>query len=732
MNVYPVILCGGAGTRLWPTSRPSRAKQFAPLIGDRSLFQQTVRRVGLLEDFTELIVVTGRGQADTVRSQLHGEGPATLILEPEGRESAPAVAVAAHYVASRDSEGVLVLVASDHHIADSEAFCNEIRTAVETARSGRIVTLGITPTKPTSAYGYIRPVERGAKVSPVAAFVEKPDADLAKTYIEEGCLWNSGNFIATANTLLAEFAKHAADIADGAATALKKAERMTDGFMLSDDFRSIRKLSMDYAVMEHTQHASVVAANLAWSDLGAWDAIYDASPQDRDGNAIIGDVLTSNVTGSYIRNDSGMLIAVSCLDGINVVAEDDTILVSHLNNAQDIKSVVDQLHKRKRPETDIPMPHFTIAGAAQTMSRWLNVSAWPLWWSLGFDLQHGLWRESLTSQGEPTDEPIRARVQGRQTYCYAMAGLMGWSGPWKVALAAGMSAMQQCQNDDGLLHHVMDGQGNAMDNIPHLYDQTFVLMALAAAHSQIGDTEQKALAMLDTIEQKFRYDRKGFREAGDHAFQSNAHMHLFEACLAWIESGDSKRWYQLAEDIVALASKHFIDPQHGFLREFFDADWNPAPGDAGRIVEPGHQFEWCWLLTRWSALSGNDDVLDIARTLFDCGLRGIDLKRGVAVNAMDDKLHQTTQQARFWHQTEWLKAAIALYDLSDGKAREGYHKQAAGAYWAVRKFLFPGNGLWMDKMHEDGSFENEYVPASTFYHIVTMAKQLQDSATASR
>ncbi|HEY0102480.1 MAG TPA: sugar phosphate nucleotidyltransferase, partial [Brevundimonas sp.] len=224
MAIFPVILCGGAGTRLWPASRPARPKQFIDLASDLSLFQDTALRVGpLAADGGRVLVVAGLSHEPFITAQLTALGlEATVLLEPEGRDSAPAMAAAAEWIASLAPEGLALFVASDHHIPDGDAFRAAVHEAAASADAGRIITFGVRPSEPSSAYGYIQPEAAG--LSPVRAFVEKPDRATAEAYVRDGYLWNSGNFMVRADVLLAELEAFAPDVAKGARAALPQGE----------------------------------------------------------------------------------------------------------------------------------------------------------------------------------------------------------------------------------------------------------------------------------------------------------------------------------------------------------------------------------------------------------------------------------------------------------------------------------------------------------------------------
>ena len=250
-DVYPVIICGGAGSRLWPSSRPSHPKQFITLTGTKTLFAQTVERVRNIKGLAQLVVVTGSAYARFVEDELAAfDIDAVTILEPEGRDSAPAIAAAVSHVTARDTDGVIVVVASDHHVPDAQAFRDDAERAIEAARTSGIVALGIRPREPSTAYGYIKPGHGANIVKPIDAFVEKPDYDTAIRYIQDGYLWNSGNFIATASTLRTALQDNEPAILTAVDTALRDSPVNARIRVLSAAFLDAPKISFDYAVME--------------------------------------------------------------------------------------------------------------------------------------------------------------------------------------------------------------------------------------------------------------------------------------------------------------------------------------------------------------------------------------------------------------------------------------------------------------------------------------------------
>ncbi len=350
-SIYPVILCGGSGTRLWPASRSDQPKQFLKLVGDRSSFQETVLRVKDIPGVAEVVVVTGEAMVGFVAEQTAEIGAwVTILVEPEARDSAPAVAAAAAYVESRDADGVVLMLAADHHISQPEIFGEAAVTAARAAEQDLIVTFGVQPTVPATGFGYICPGEAllDGSVRKVAAFVEKPNQETAERYLLEGYLWNSGNFAFKAATLLGEFEAFEPTVAAAAKACIAALQIETGiGRLDREAFAQAKKISLDYAVMEHTTKAAVVPAAFAWSDLGAWDAIWEASVRDHDGNAQDGDVDLHGTANVLVRT-TGPYVGVIGVSDIVVVVEPDAVLVCHRKDSQAVKTLVDGLKAKGR------------------------------------------------------------------------------------------------------------------------------------------------------------------------------------------------------------------------------------------------------------------------------------------------------------------------------------------------------------------------------------------------
>jgi mannose-1-phosphate guanylyltransferase / mannose-6-phosphate isomerase len=355
-KITPVILSGGAGTRLWPLSRESYPKQLLALTSDLSLLQRTARRVSDTALFEAPLLVSNADHRFIVAEQLrHLEiAPSAIVLEPVGRNTAPAAAVAAIMLTETDPDALMLILPSDHAIEKTDDFIAVVRTAAAAADEGALVTFGITPTHPETGYGYIHRGEclggrAGCYV--VDSFAEKPDAETAAAYVSDGGYdWNSGMFLFSAQGFLDELQQVEPAIVSGCRDAVAGAERDLDFLRLADaPFRAVPARSIDYAVMEHTERAAVVPADIGWSDVGSWSSLWDVSEKDSAGNALVGDVMTFDVKNSYIRSESRLVTALGISDMI-VVATDDSVLVMPKDRAQDVKTIVDALKQAERGE----------------------------------------------------------------------------------------------------------------------------------------------------------------------------------------------------------------------------------------------------------------------------------------------------------------------------------------------------------------------------------------------
>jgi mannose-1-phosphate guanylyltransferase/mannose-6-phosphate isomerase len=373
--IRPVILSGGGGTRLWPISRSGNPKQFQRLLGDQSLLQATAERSrGAL--FHPPLISTGEEQRFFVIDQLEGVGiaPAAILLEPVPRNTAPAIAAAAYWAIGRGEDDPLLVMPSDHLIEDRAALHAAVEAALPSALEGKLLTFGIRPTEPKTGYGYIQAAAAqsgDSAVRNVERFVEKPDADLAAEFVENGSyFWNSGIFLFLPSAFIRELELHAPMVAEQVGKAMRDAT--TDQLFVRPDagsFAAAENISVDYAVMERSDQVLVVPVSFVWSDVGSWDAVRELMPADESGNVLRGDILALDVSNSLIRSDADMTVAVVGLDRIICIVTQDAAFIAPLDRAQDVKQVVEELRARGHPRADEPALVYRPWGSYQTMDR---------------------------------------------------------------------------------------------------------------------------------------------------------------------------------------------------------------------------------------------------------------------------------------------------------------------------------------------------------------------------
>lgn len=347
--VRPVILCGGAGTRLWPVSRHSFPKQLLPVTGERSLLQETAGRLAS-SMFAPPMVVSGEDQRFFIKRQLDdvGAGAEAILLEPAGRNTAAAAALAAAWLARQGRDELLLLMPADHVIGDVSSYLEAIAIARPHANQGAIVTFGATPTEANTQYGYIEADTSGAvgqRIFPIAQFVEKPDAETASDYYASGrFFWNSGIFLVKASTLLGEMRKFLAPSMETIERSISEAA--IDGVFVrpaADAFREAKNISIDHAIMEKTDRGMVVPVSMQWSDVGSWDAVWKLGDKDARNNVTRGDVVSLDNRNSLLRNESGTTIAAAGLDNMAVIAVRDAVLVAPLDRMADLKALVGEV-----------------------------------------------------------------------------------------------------------------------------------------------------------------------------------------------------------------------------------------------------------------------------------------------------------------------------------------------------------------------------------------------------
>ena len=368
-----------------------------------------------------------------------------------------------------------------------------------------------------------------------------------------------------------------------------------------------------------------------------------------------------------------------------------------------------------------------LAAEAERLRRWLLEAAFPLWWQTGADHLAGGFYERIAFDGRPVIMPKRSRVAARQVFCYHQAARLGWRGPWREAGQHALAFLRhRFVRSDATVVAAVGQDGSIVDGTIDLYDQAFALLAYACAHQTLdpsGGWHARAYSLIDRLNREFAHPAGGFREdrEGELTLRANPHMHLLEAALAWLSIDPDPVWRRAADELSALCLDRFIDRETGAVRERFGHDWARLSGTPGQVVEPGHHYEWAFLLDRWAKLTSRDRPSAVTKLIAFADRMGIDRHRGVAVNAIrvDGGVHDPV--ARLWPQAERLRA----YVIDRGNGVDRRLHEAIATLW--RYLEAPLRGLWYENLGADGRFMNEAAPATSLYHIVGAAVELSST-----
>lgn len=736
-RIVSFVMSGGVGSRLWPLSREDNPKQFHDLSGDGSMLVKTLRRLTARpRGETPVFLIASERHASRVNSdiaalELSGGG---AIFEPSGRNTAAAVAIATLRTLSTYGDDFVLVVPSDHEISTDEQFWQTVEHGVPAAREGRIVVFGIKPNQPETGYGYIEVSGNGKTVRNVTRFVEKPDLETARTYLEAGnFFWNTGIFLFRAGAMREAFLKFQPEIWQMAERAFAAATSDLSGlYMPFDLYGEIPSISVDYAIMEQAEHIAMVPATFRWNDLGSWQSLLNVTPCDMDGNVIVGDVVAIDCENSYIRSEGRLLSAIGLRD-VAIVSTPDATFVAPVSHSQNVKRIVEQLEKSGRLETKFTPSHdrVLISGAwRQRVHHWLFEETLPLWSTSGVDEQHGGFYEALGFDGVPLMKPKRMRTMARQVYAFAVAKERGWDGPADRLIAHGLDFMAgKGRTRRGGWVRTLNVDGSILDPVEDAYDHACVLLALAHAHisgnPQALKLGQQTLAFLDAHLEDQRLT--GFLETstGEGLRRTNPHMHLLEAFLAWHTATGDRGHLRRAARIIDLFRSHFFDPESWTLGEYFDDDWKPVPGEKGSWTEPGHHFEWASLLVEFAGKSGQKDLTFYARKLYASAIaNGLNRATGLAYGAVSRQGMPLDQVSRSWPQAEAIKAAIALDGASGPDLKPEIEARVGRLFrWHIDPAPL---GLWIDRIDERGRSLATDVPASIFYHLVCALTQYLD------
>ncbi|MEL6922358.1 MAG: sugar phosphate nucleotidyltransferase, partial [Pseudomonadota bacterium] len=497
-KLTPVILCGGAGSRLWPLSRDEKPKQFHALFNAKSLLANTIHRMptGQVDGvvFNAPIILGSATLKTTLGAELAGSDypPSAILLEPSMRDTAAAIAAATAYAMKQSDAHLLLVVPSDACIDDHRAYRAAVKSAAHIVEQhDAIALIGIKPTRPETQYGYIECGDRLDDGFRVRQFREKPDAMTAQTYLDAGnFMWNAGMFMFRVGRMANEFARLQPEIWMHATAAADRAQQAgTNVHLDKASFDAAPKLSMDYAIMEKADNIAVVPADFDWDDLGSWSQLYDAARKNADGNALIGKVFAVDAKNNQLRSD-GPIIAVAGVDGLTIVAEDNKVLVVPTAQSALVKDVT--RHFKSNLKGDVAVDRSKAA-----IRSWLFDTCLPFWTDAGLDKVYGGVHEALAFDGTSAPHPHkRLRVLPRQIYCFAHAMNMGWSGMDDATLRALFQTLVTTgwHEPEGGFIHLFNHDGTVQNPLRDTYDQCFVLLACAWLHRAKGWPKAKAWA----------------------------------------------------------------------------------------------------------------------------------------------------------------------------------------------------------------------------------------------
>ncbi len=713
-TIHPVILCGGSGTRLWPLSTTERPKQFLALTSDKSMIEETAARFAKSHIssivFSEIKVVGSKRHAKLLDATLP---KASKILEPFGRNSAPAVAAAC---LSYGEDDLILILPADHDIVDIPAFHQAIEIAADAAERGAIVTFGIEPTHPATGYGYIKAQTGGSeKALPVEAFVEKPDLETAEAYLADGTYyWNAGIFLFKANTMLSALEAFAPKVLAGVKRAMAQSDDQSLVHLDQDAFRATPSISIDYAVMEKAKNVRTVPVSMGWSDVGGYRALHDLLTDDTGENYTSGPVVIENSTGLYVRSE-GPVISINGVSDLVVVATPNEVMITPMQDDAAVKTLGAKVQSERHALGLSPE-------LRAKCKDWLW-TAFDTWSKVGWDDECGGFVEQLNMDGTPdVQADRRVRVQARQVFSFAKAIDMGWPDKETAGTIVdrGIAYIdERLRHADGGFIHRIDRRGNALDDRRDLYDHAFMILAGAAAYKATDNPTalkiaEDALAYIDAHLKD--HEHGGWLESSERELprRANPHMHLLEAMMEYHSATGDNSAIERAAEIVRLFETRFFNPATDVMAEFFGEDWsNQAPMNQ-TIFEPGHHYEWATLLSNYQLITGHDSSSWARRMIQLADRTAINCQTGLPINRLKSSGEVLNPNSRLWHSFEQFRSYLHYSDIFSRNQIERVLEKI------IVTFLTKGpSGGWVDEVDQDGDDTSTSIPASMLYHAIT-------------
>ena len=661
-----------------------------------------------------------------VGSKRHGEllgktlPKATKILEPFGRNSAPAVAAACLAYAADD---LILILPADHDIVDVPAFHRAIEIAADAAENGAIVTFGIQPTHPATGYGYIKAADSGAEDAlAVEAFVEKPNLETAESYLAAGSYyWNAGIFLFKASTMLEALTEFAPDVLAGVKKALGAMENPNLIHLDPVAFDETPSISIDYAVMEKAKNVKTVPVSMGWSDVGGYRALHELLTDDAAENYTNGPVVVENSTGLYVRSE-GPVISVNGVSNLVIVATPDEVMITPMQDDAAVKTLGARVQSERNA--------LGISPELRAKAKDWLWTAFETWSNVGWDGTRGGFVEQLHMDGTPDAEADRrVRVQARQVFSFAKAIDMGWpkTETAKAIVERGIAYIdERLRHPEGGFIHRIDCDGNALDDRRDLYDHAFMILAGAAAYKATENQTALKIAQdaLDYIDTHLKDDQHGgWFESSERELprRANPHMHLLEAMMEYHAATGDDSALERAAEVVRLFETKFFNPATNVMAEFFGEDWSLQEPEDQVVWEPGHHYEWATLLLKFELITDHDLGSWRRRLVSTADQYGINSRSGYALNKVRSNNEEQLEYSRLWHQAERAR----VYLVHPAVVSRGRFEQALKEIFRGYLRLGPVGG-WVDELNENAAPISKFVPASMLYHIVTCFEQFID------
>ncbi|MEM7327828.1 MAG: AGE family epimerase/isomerase [Pseudomonadota bacterium] len=713
-TIYPVILCGGGGTRLWPLSTPKRPKQFLSLTTENTMVENTLSRF----QSTSVETITF-AKASVVGSKQHERLLQNLlpdcrkILEPFGRDSAPAIAAAC---LAAEPDALLLILPADHDILDIGAFHRAIESAATAAEKGAIVTFGIEPSAPATGYGYIKAKNGDCENAlTVEAFVEKPDLKTAESYLAEGSYyWNAGIFLFRVETMLNALTHFAPDVIDGVRASLISDDACGIIHLEPEAFARTPSISIDYAVMEKAKNVKTVPVNMGWSDVGGYRALHELLSDSETQNYTSGPIVLENSQGLYVRSE-GPTIAVNGASDLAIVATKDEVMITAIRDDAGVKALASAVQSNARG--------LGIDPTLKTRAKDWLWSAFRTWSKVGWDHHNGGFVEQLRLNGTPDkNADRRVRVQARQIYSFAKAIEFGWSNieSAKTLVDDGLIYIDKyLRHREGGFVHLTGQDGSVVDSRRDLYDHAFIILAGSAAYritgSKLGiELANEAIAYIDEHLKDATHGGWFESSRGELPRRANPHMHLLEAMFEHYAATGADKALERAAEIVRLFETKFFDPARNILSEFFDADWSPQNALEHAIWEPGHHYEWATLLHSFDNLTGHDTLSWRRRLIRQADhAKSTSLSKFVS-NTLRADLQVVNDNCRLWHQLEMLRAYLFHPEVAPRSKSSALLSDILNCYLSSAP-----EGCWIDELNVSQEPVSEFIPASMLYHCVT-------------